>query len=127
MNAWYNGSILIKIIFFIGTYKIILNDSNGCGCYFLKCYYFNLWVIHVESSIKSSKSMWKLVFNEIDVIFNFKVLKGKFIKFIWIMPHVKLLKNMPLGQKTWKTNKNYNSYGLMKIKLNFNHSKVPNC
>jgi hypothetical protein len=33
---------------------------------------------------------------------------------------------MLLGQRNSKTNKNCNSYGLMKIWSNFNHSKVPN-
>jgi hypothetical protein len=67
-----------------------------------------------------------------------EVLKGKPTKSIWIMTHVKLLKTwviihmdfvthyMLLEQKIWKTNKNCNSYGLMKIWSNFNHSKVPN-
>jgi hypothetical protein len=30
-----------------------------------------------------------------------------------------------LGQRNWKTKKNCNSYGLMKILSNFNHSKIP--
>jgi hypothetical protein len=51
---------------------------------------------------------------------NLKVLKRKATKFLKIMPHLKLSKNMFLGQK------NCNSYGLMKIWSNFNHSKVPN-
>jgi len=59
--------------------------------------------------------------------FYLEVLKGKPIKSIWIMPHAKFSKNMILGQRNWKTNKNCNSYGLMKlVGSNFNHSKVPN-
>jgi hypothetical protein len=65
--------------------------------------------------------MWKLVFNVANVIFNLEVLKGKLTKSIWIMSHVKLSKNMLLGQRNWKTNKICNSYGLMKISLNFYH------
>jgi hypothetical protein len=58
--------------------------------------------------------------------FNLKILKGKPIKSIKIITHLKISKNMLLGQKKKKTNKNCNSYGLMKIWSNFNHSKVPN-
>jgi hypothetical protein len=39
VNAWYSGSILVEITLLISPYKIILNDSNGQGYYFLKCYY----------------------------------------------------------------------------------------
>jgi hypothetical protein len=49
--------------------QFFLNDPNGHGCYFLKCYYYNLWTIHVQSPINLPKSMWKLVFNVVDVIF----------------------------------------------------------
>jgi hypothetical protein len=55
-----------------------------------------------------------------------EVLKRKPTKSKRIMPHLKLSKNMLLGQRNLKTNKNCNSYGLMKIWPNFNHSKVPN-
>jgi hypothetical protein len=55
---------------------------------------------------------------------NLEVLKRKPTKSRWIMTHVKLSKNMFLGQRNWKTNKNCNLYGLMKIWSNFNHSKV---
>jgi hypothetical protein len=44
-----------------------------------------------------------------------EVLKGKLTKSIKMMPHLKLSKNMILGQKIEKTNKNCNSYELMKI------------
>jgi hypothetical protein len=59
-------------------------------------------------------------------IFDLEVLKEKPIKSKGIMPHLKLSKKMFLGQIFWKKIKNYNSYGLMKIWSNFNHSKVPN-
>jgi hypothetical protein len=43
------------------------------------------------------------------------------------MIDVKLWKKKLLGQENWKKkNKNCNSYGLMKIWSNFNHSKVFN-
>jgi len=43
--------------------------SNGHGCYLKKCYYPNLWIIHVQSFTNLPKSMWKFVFNVMDVIF----------------------------------------------------------
>jgi len=49
------------------------------------------------------------------LFFNLEVLKRKPTKSKRIMPHLKLSKNMFLGQKNLKINKNYNSYGLMKI------------
>jgi len=39
-----------KITFFMSPYKVFLIDSNGLGFYFLKCYYYNLWIIHVQST-----------------------------------------------------------------------------
>jgi hypothetical protein len=82
--------------------KIFLNDSNGHGCCFLKCYYSNLWIIHVQSFTNLPKSMWKFIFNVTNVFLNFKVLKGKPTKSIWIMVHLKLSKNMLSGQKIEK-------------------------
>jgi hypothetical protein len=70
--------------------------------------------------------MWKLVFNVADAIFWFGSPKKKTHKIQGIMSHFKLSKNMLLEQKHWKTNKNCNLYGLMKIWSNFNHSKVLN-
>ncbi len=67
VNVWYNSSIMTKIIVPINPYKIIYN--NGHGCYLFKCYYFNLWIIHVQSLTNLHKSIWKLVFNVVDVIF----------------------------------------------------------
>jgi len=58
--------------------------------------------------------------------FNSEILKGKPTKFLRIMPHLKISKNMFLEQKIWKKKKNYNSYGLMKIWSNFNHLKIRN-
>ncbi len=69
MNAWLNVSILTKIALLISPYKKNLNDSNGYGCYFLKCYYANLWIIHVQSLTNHAKYMWKFVFNITDVNF----------------------------------------------------------
>ncbi len=31
---------------------IYLNYSNGHGCYFFECQYFNLWIIHVYKSFQ---------------------------------------------------------------------------
>jgi hypothetical protein len=58
--------------------------------------------------------MWKLIFNVADVIFKFGSPKRKPHKIHKLMPHLKLSKNMLLGQKNWRTNKNCNSYGLVK-------------
>jgi len=58
--------------------------------------------------------------------FDLEVLKGEPTKSKAIMSHLKLSKNMFLGQKNWETNKNCNSYRFMKIWPNFNHSKVVN-
>jgi len=59
--------------------------------------------------------------------FNLEVLKEKPTKFIGIMPHLKVSKKCVFRTKLIeKKNKNCNSYGLMKIWSNFNHSKVLN-
>jgi hypothetical protein len=55
-----------------------------------------------------------------------KFLKGKLIKAIGIVTHVKLSKTYAFGTTNLKKNKNCNSYGLMKTWSNFNHSKFPN-
>jgi hypothetical protein len=57
--------------------------------------------------------------------FDLEDLKGKPTRSKEIMPHLKLSKNMILRQFFWKTNKNWNSNGLMQILSNFSHSKVP--
>jgi hypothetical protein len=77
VNVWLSSLILIKITLLISLYKIFLNDSNAQDCYFLKCYYYNLWIIHVQWPTNLSKSIWKLVFNVIDVIFKFGSPKRK--------------------------------------------------
>jgi hypothetical protein len=63
--------MLVEITLRITPYKILENDSNGHGGYFLKYYYSNLWIIHVQSPTNLSKSMRKLKFNVIDVILKF--------------------------------------------------------
>jgi hypothetical protein len=126
VDVIYGGSILAETTLFTSPYKIFLNDSNGHGCYFKKCYYFNIWIIHVQSPTNLPKSMWKLVLNVIDVILKkLEALKGKPTKSIKIMPHLKFSKNMLLGQRNWKINK-ITTHMDMKIWLTFNHSKVPN-
>jgi hypothetical protein len=78
VNAWSCGSILAKITLPINLYKIFLNDSNVHNCYFKKCYYFNFWIIHVQSPTNLPKSIWKVVFNVGDVFFKkFRSLKRK--------------------------------------------------
>jgi hypothetical protein len=84
------------------------------------------WIIHVQSLTNFPKSMWKLIFNVVDVILKFESHKRKTQKVQRNSAPSKTLKKMLLGQRNWKINKNCNSYGLMKIWSNFNHSKVPN-
>jgi hypothetical protein len=56
-----------------------------------------------------------------------EILKRKPTKSKGIMPHLKLSKTYDFWTKKLKNKpKNYNSYGLMKIWSNFNHSKDPN-
>jgi len=124
VNAWYNGSILVEITLII-PYIFFKNDSNGHGGYFLNYYYSNIWIIHVESPTNLPKSMWKLKFNVIDVIFKFGSLEKKTHQIHMNNDPCKAFKKMLLGQKNWKTNKNCNSYGLMKIWSNFNPFKSP--
>jgi len=60
-------------------------------------YYYNLWIIHVQSLANLPKSIWKLVFNVTDVNFSLEVLKIKPTKSRWIMTHVKLSKTYVFG------------------------------
>jgi hypothetical protein len=99
MNAKCNGSILSKITLPIRPYKILLNDANGHDYYFFKCYYYNLWTIHVQSPLHLPRSMWKFIFNITDVIFQFGSPKRKTTKFIWIMPHAKLSNAYTFGTR----------------------------
>jgi hypothetical protein len=69
VDAQSSGSFFIVFTLFTSPYKIILNDSNGHGCYFKNYYYYNIWIIHAQSPTNLSKSMWKLIFNVVDVIF----------------------------------------------------------
>ncbi len=89
-------------------------------------YYYNLWIIHVQSPTNRPKSIWKIVFNVVDIIFKFESPKNKTHKVQRNNAPSKTFKKILLGQKIWKANKNCNSYGLMKIWSKFNHSKVPN-
>jgi len=101
-----------------------LNDSNWHGCCFKKYYYSNLWIINLQWSTNLSKSMWKLVFNVTDVIFLIGSSKRKTHKVHMNNSPCIVVKKYAFGTKKLKTNKNCNSYGLMKIWLNFNRSKV---
>ncbi len=77
VNAGLNASISVEITFLISPYEIFKNDSNGHGFHFLKCYYSNIWIVHVQSLTNLPKFMWKLVYNVIDVIFQFGSPKRK--------------------------------------------------
>lgn len=57
VNARLNASISVEITFLISPYDIFKNDSNGHGFHFLKCYYFNLQIIHVQSVTNLPKFM----------------------------------------------------------------------
>jgi hypothetical protein len=56
---------------------------------------------------------------------NLEILKEKLAKFLRILPYLKLSQTYFLPTRKLKNKINCNSYGLMKIWLNFNHSKVP--
>ncbi len=105
VNAQLNASILVEITFLISPYEIFLNDSNGHGFHFFNCYYSNIWIIHVQSLTNLPKFMWKLVFNVIDVIFQFESSKRKPAKFLKIMPHLKDSKTYVFGKKKSKDKK----------------------
>jgi hypothetical protein len=70
--------------------------------------------------------MWKLVFDVVDVIFKFGSPKKKTHKIQKNNAPSKIFKNVFLEQINFLKNKNWNSYGLMKIWSNFIHSKVLN-
>jgi len=42
VNARYSGSKVAENTLLMNPYKIILNDSNGHGCYFEKYQYSNM-------------------------------------------------------------------------------------
>ncbi len=105
VNAWYNGSILVEITLPIISYKIFWNDSNEHIGYFLKEYYFNIWIIHVQSPTNLPKSMWKLIFNVIDVILKFGGPKKKTHKVHMINDPCKALKKYAFGTKKLKNKK----------------------
>jgi hypothetical protein len=102
VNAWYSGSISIKITFFISPYKIFKNVSNGHGCYFLKYYYSNLWIIYVQSPTNLPKFIKKFVFNIIDAILKIGSPKKKTHKVHMNNAPCKAFKNILLGLKNWK-------------------------
>ncbi len=62
----------------------------------------NIWIIHIQSPTNLPKSMWKLVFNVANVIFDLEVLKEKCIKSKGIMYHLKLSKTYVVGIKKLK-------------------------
>ncbi len=126
MNARYSGSKVAKDTLLINPYKIFKNYSNEHGCYLKIYWYSNIQIIQVQSPTNLSKSMWKLIYNVVNVIFWFGSLKKETHKVQKNNAPSKNFKKMFLGQKIWKANKNYNSYGLIKIWLYFNHSKVLN-
>jgi len=72
--------------------------------------------------------MWNYIFNVIDVILKLGSPKRKTHKIHMINDPSKTFENICFGDKFffWKTNKNCNSYGLMKIWSDLDHSKVPN-
>ncbi len=49
MNAQLSGSKMVETIVLMSPNEILKNDSNGHGCCFKKCYYYNLWIICVQS------------------------------------------------------------------------------
>jgi hypothetical protein len=70
--------------------------------------------------------MWKFVFSVTNVIFKFESPKKKTHKVRMNNDPYKNFKKYDFGTKKLKNKQNCNSYGLIKIWSNFNHSKVPN-
>ncbi len=68
--------------------------------------YFNILVIHVQSLTNLPKSMWKLVFNVIDVIFKFGSFKKKTHKVHKNNAPFKIFKKYAFGTKNLKNIKN---------------------
>ncbi len=99
VNWKYSGSKVVENTFPMSPYKILLNDSNGHGCYFKKYELSNMWIIHIQSPTNLPKCMWKLVFNVVDVIFWFGSLKRKTHKVQRNNAPSKTFKNILLGQK----------------------------
>ncbi len=102
VNARLNASILVEITFPISPYEIFKNESNGHGFSYLKIYYFNLSIIHVQSLTNLSKFMWKLIFNVIDVIFQLGNLKRKAHKVLKNNAPSKTFKKYVFGTKKLK-------------------------
>jgi hypothetical protein len=84
---------------------MFLNDLNGHGCYFKKCYYFSFWIIHVQSLINLPKSMWNFIFNVTDVIFWIGSLKKETHKIHKNNAPFKNFKKYVFGTKKLKKNK----------------------
>jgi hypothetical protein len=99
VNAHYSVSIMIENTFLVSPYKILSNDSNGHGCYFKNYYYSNIWITHVQSPTNLPNSMWKLVFNIVNVILKFKSLKRKTHKVQRNKAPFKTLKKYAFGTK----------------------------
>ncbi len=71
--------------------------------------------------------MWELIFNVLDVTFEFGSPKRKTHKKFKNISPFKTFKTICFqNKKNEKINKICNSYGLMKIWSNFNHSKILN-
>ncbi len=72
---------------------------------FLKKINYNIWIIHVQSLINLPKSMWKFVFNVIDVILKFGSPGRKTHKVYKNNSPSKAFKKLLLGQKKKKKKK----------------------
>jgi hypothetical protein len=93
----------------------------------LKFHYCNIWLINVCPPMNVHKPLGQNLHQKMLMpILNFEILKRKTTKSIWIIPQVKFSKNMVLGGNFEKKLIKFNSYWLMKIWSNSNHSKVWN-
>ncbi len=69
VDAQSSGSFSTIFTLPTSPYKIIYSDAKRHGCYFKNYYYYNIWIIHVQSPTNLPKSMWKLRLNIVNVIF----------------------------------------------------------
>jgi len=71
-STWLKCICIVKW-FILGSFYILYKSIQDFlhGCYFKNYYYFNIWIIYIQSPTKFPKFMWKLVFNVVDVILKF--------------------------------------------------------
>jgi len=71
VNANYGGSLLNTLKLPTSPWEICKKCSNGYGCYFLKCYCCNLWLVNVQSFKNSHNCTSTLTLTKANAIFQF--------------------------------------------------------